>query len=141
MPNESMSMPQFTPPQAGGDPNNTNSAPNISNSGPRQESQSQWSRSVSRGKAVKKATSTVINTRSELVSFFRKSGLDLMTSAVEFQANGDFIQSSYVIYPQQNNFKESLSDFLLRYPTIKPAATTINERLKSVQSQMQVISK
>jgi hypothetical protein len=141
MPSETFTQPQFNPPTGNANPNMSSSTPNVSSFAPGQETQSQWTRSVARSKTVKKATSTVITTRAEFRAYLQQSGLDLMTSAIEFQESGDFIQSSYVIYPAQNFYKEPLSAFVDRYPTVKLAAESIRDNLRTVQSQMQVVSK
>jgi hypothetical protein len=65
----------------------------------------------------------------------------LLTSAVEFQQSGDFIHSSYVVYLNHGRFKESLGEFLSRYPQMSQQVEAINEQLKPVQTKMQVLTK
>jgi hypothetical protein len=130
---------QFVPP-SGGDTNggNINQAPNF-NVAPSTERE-RLLRSVARSTKIKSATTSVIQTRSQLVQYLKQNGLDLWTSAVEFQKSHDFIVSSYVIYPKHNNFKEALVEFLKRYPNLQPVAAAIRDQLKSAGPDMQVIS-
>jgi hypothetical protein len=133
-------MPQnFAPPSSGdtGNPN-INQATNF-NVAPSTERE-RLLRSVTRSTKIKAATSSVIQTRLQLVAYLKQNGLDLWTSAVEFQQNHDFILSSYVIYPKHNNFKEPLSGFLKRYPNLKAIAEAIRDQLVSAGQNMQVIS-
>ncbi|MEM1312793.1 MAG: hypothetical protein AAGF07_05020 [Patescibacteria group bacterium] len=97
-------------------------------------------RSVTRSTKIKSATTSVIQTRAQLVQYLRQNGLDLWTSAVEFQNSHDFILSSYVIYPKHNNFKEPLQAFIDRYPNLKPVAIAIRDQLKPAGQSMQVVS-
>jgi hypothetical protein len=136
-------MAEFAPPQeyfppAGGNADAT--SPSISNVSPGQEFQKQWARSVARSAKIKNATTTITHTRSQFVQYLRQGGLDLWTSAVEFQQTGDFIISSYVIYPKHNDFKEPLAQFLRRYPNLQPAAIAIRDAVRPAQSNMQVVN-
>jgi hypothetical protein len=97
--------------------------------------------SVVRSKGIKVATTHIISSRSELVAYLQQSGLDLLTSAVEFQQTGDFLASSYVIYRNHNNQKESLTKFLSRYPQLQDTISMITEQLRGEQSNLHIISK
>jgi hypothetical protein len=133
-----MSGPQNIPQAPGGAMNNT---PNMASNIPASfEKQSQWARSVGRSHQIKAATSAVIQTRGQLVDYLKQHGMDLLTSSIEFQQTGDFILSSYVVYPQHNNQKEPLGDFLQRYPFLQEGVLAIRDQLRPVQSNMQVIT-
>jgi hypothetical protein len=106
-----------------------------------QEQQNNIASSVQRGKALQKAIQTVISSREDLVQYLRSAGLDLVTSGVEFQDTGDFIQSSYVVYPSHNNQKEALRSFINRYPQLKDSIEAINQTLRPVQTYMQIRTK
>jgi hypothetical protein len=136
--------PTFTPPTSRPSqmPSNGQNIPNQSNIGGGAENrENAISNSVARSHGIKTATTSIISTRSEFVDYLKKSGLDLLTSAVEFQKTGDFIQSSYIVYRQHNNQKEPLKLFIDRYPQLQDSITQINNSLKAVQTQMNIISK
>jgi hypothetical protein len=93
-----------------------------------------------RARSTRQATTAIVSSRKELKEYLEKQGMSLVTSAVEFQKNGDFILSSYVVYPQKNNFKEPLKDFIHRYPQLEIAVKKINQNLRGVQNLMQIIT-
>lgn len=107
---------------------------------PSQEFQRQWSRSVARSVKIKAAATKVINTRAQFKKYLNQNGMDLYTSAVEFQQTKDFIFSSYVIYLNYNGFQEPLSSFLQRYPQLQQPVMQIRDRLRNVADDMEVIS-
>jgi len=118
-------------------------APNLPNSAPRQENREQmgqFAKSVARSAKIKKATTSIIKTRQDFKNYLLQNGMDLFTSAVEFQATGDFIKSSYVIYKNHQNYQESLVDFLTRYPNLQQPVMQINEQLRPQQQNMQVLT-
>ena len=127
---------QFTPPSTAG--GNLNQSPNF-NVAPSTERE-RIMKSVAKSGKIKRATRSVINIRSKLVEYLRQNGLDLWTSAVEFEKTGDFILSSYVIYPKHNNYLEKLSDFLQRYPNLQAVCIAIREKLRPEAANMQVSS-
>lgn len=130
---------QFAPPtgaDTSGNPNQSSANFNVAPSSERER----VLRSVARSGKIKAATSAVIKTRSQLVEYLRQNGLDLWTSAIEFQKTADFILSSYIVYPKHNNFKEPFAQFLQRYPNLQPAAIAIRDQLRPVSGQMQVVS-
>ena len=127
--------PQFNPPAGAGSANgNINQAPNY-NVAPSTERE-RILRSVVRSTKIKSTTTSVIQTRAQLVQYLKQNGLNLWTSFEEFQASHDFIASSYIIYPKHNNFKEPLQAFLDRYPNLKPVAAAIRNQLKSSGQDM-----
>jgi len=139
MDGQSMNIPQVNlapPPGASGDP----AAANFNTSGPGQERTSTWTKSAARSRQTRQATKIIINTRLQFKTYLQTSGLDLWTSAVDFQQSGDFILSSYVIYPNNGNFKEPLGAFLQRYPQLQAIAISIRDQLRPVQAQMQIIT-
>ena len=140
MPEFIPSMPQqFTPPSSGDSGNvNINQANNFNVAA--SSERERLFRSVARSNKIKGATSTVIQTRSQLVQYLRQNGLDLWTSAIEFQQTADFIVSSYVIYPKHNNFKEPLGAFLQRYPNLQAVAVAIRDQLRPAAGNMQVVT-
>jgi hypothetical protein len=133
-------MPQMPQMPSGGDSNSFNSAPQQNNFGPSQEKQSQWTRSVARSAQIKNATNTVIKSRSQFKAYLQQNGMDLYTSAVEFQHSGDFIMSSYIVYTNYNNYQEPLATFLQRYPQFQQAVIAIRDRLRPAQQNMQVLT-
>jgi hypothetical protein len=132
-------VPQFQAPNQGG-PNSFNNNPQFNNTGPGQESQSQWTRSVARSAQIRGATSAVIKTRGQFKAYLQSNGMDLYTSAVEFQHTGDFIMSSYIVYTNFNNYKEPLASFLQRYPGMQQPVIAIRDSLITVKGSMQVIT-
>jgi hypothetical protein len=121
-------------PQQGGSPNMNNYA------GGSREAQGQWAKSVARSAKIKRATKSIIFSRSDFKLYLQKNGMDVFTSAVEFQKTGDFIQSSYIVYLNYNNYQEPLSQFLQRYPNLVIPVSKIKDQLKPVQQDMQVIT-
>ncbi len=116
---------------------------NLNNAVPRQESreaQGAWVKSVARSAHIKKAASTIIRTRGDFKQYLQQNGMDLFTSAIDFQQTGDFITSSYVIYRNHNDYREPLINFLNRYPQLQQPVIQIREQLRSQQSNMQVIT-
>jgi hypothetical protein len=133
------SAPQPSAPRSSPSGNGFN-MPNLSNTVGSVEKENAVQSSVQRGKALKKTTSAIISTRSEFVSYLRQNGLDLLTSAIEFQESGDFVKSSYVIYTQHKNQMEPLALFITRYPQLQESISQINESLKPYQASMKVKS-
>lgn len=131
-------MPQNFAPSSE-DPN-INAAPNVSNVAPGSERQNQWARSVARSAQIKHATSAVITTRSQFKTYLQQNGMDLFTSAVEFQQNGDFILSSYILYKNYKNYQEPLASFLQRYPQLQEAVIAIRDRLRPAATHMKVVT-
>lgn len=119
-----------------GDP----SAANFNTAGPGQERTSTWTKAAARSRQTRQAAKTIIATRSQFKAYLQASGLDLYTSAVEFQRTGDFIMSSYVTYPKNGGFQEPLASFLQRYPQLQAIAVNIRDHLRPVQSQMQIVT-
>lgn len=114
--------------------------PNQNNVGPGQERQKSWGQAVARSQSTKKGAQTIRSVRASFQNFLRQNGLDLLTSAIEFGQNGDFIASSYIIYTQHNNYKVPLGNFLQQYPQFVSACVQIRDYLRSVQGQIQVNS-
>jgi hypothetical protein len=130
-------------PQSSGENGQNLGAPNQSNYAPRQESRetkNEFARSVARSGKIKQATSAIIRTRSQFKQYLLQNGMDLYTSAVEFQQSGDFIMSSYIVYLQHNNLKEPLFQFLQRYPNLQQPVINIRDQLSSAQQNMQVLT-
>jgi hypothetical protein len=113
----------------------------INNVAGSQEKQSQWAKSVGRSHQIKAAAKTVIQTRSQLAAYLQQSGLQLLTSSIEFQNTGDFILSSYVVYPQYGNQKEPLAQFISRYPQLQEPVAKIRDSLRPAQAGMQVVTR
>lgn len=126
----------FTPPTAGDSANFD--TPNLKNTVSGKEQISSLQKSVIRSGRIRRATASVKQARSEFEKFLLRNGLLLYTSALEFQQTGDFILSSYVIYPKHNYLQESLASFLQRYPFLQEIVYNIRDTLRPVQSQMQV---
>jgi hypothetical protein len=128
----------FTPPQMPQGMGNFGNLPNQANAPRGFESEGSVGRSVARSGQIKQATQAVINTRSDFKNYLLSNGLDLYTSAVEFQNSGDFIASSYVIYLNHGGYQEPLSAFLQRYPQLQQPVMQIRDRLRQVQPYMNV---
>jgi hypothetical protein len=114
------------------------SAPNMM--GNNREAEKRNKDTARKARSTRQATTAIVSSRKELKEYLEKQGMSLVTSAVEFQKNGDFISSSYVIYPKKNNFKEPLQDFIHRYPQLEIAVKKINQNLRGVQNLMQIIT-
>lgn len=130
--------PQFNAPRniPSSMPNQQGGAPNMSNYVPGgQEFIPQQPQIVIKSRAIRNVTQAIIKTRAQLKKYLQNSGLDLYTSAVEFKQTGDFILSSYVVYPKHDNQKEALKDFLKRYPDLSQACLYIRDNLSSVPRQ------
>jgi hypothetical protein len=124
-----------TPPS----PRQIPSAPNITNIPSGQEKQNDFAQALARSTVVKQATTAIINSRADLITWLRSHNLDLVTSATKFQNTGDFIQSSYVVYAK--NQMEPLQDFVSRNQALESAVQSINHQLKAQQSNMNVVSR
>jgi hypothetical protein len=135
----SFNIPQnFTPPSAS-DGAGVNTPNTISNA-PGQEKTTTWSRAVTRSAVTKQATTAIKLTRFQFKQFLNQNKMDLITSAVEFQKNGDFILSSYILYTDFPNIREPLPAFLKRYPQFQQSVVAIRDQLKPMQSQMNIKS-
>lgn len=137
------SQPSFQGPSMPSNPGQNSNFPQQNNYAPRQESRetkNEFARSLQRSAKIKKATSSIIKTRSEFKQYLLQNGMDLYTSAVEFQQNGDFIMSSYVVYTNHNSYKEPLKQFLERYPNLQQPVINIRDQLFASQQNMQVLT-
>jgi hypothetical protein len=125
-------MPQMPNAPRSAPPSGPSSGPNMSNqSGAGIEQQENtFAKSVAQSKVVKKMTSVIISSREDFVEYLKQSNLELLTSAIIFKETADFIDSSYIVYPNHNGRKEPLGQFLLRYPELQPMVMKINEDLK-----------
>jgi hypothetical protein len=121
--------PQFVPPQQNIPNPNAQNIPNISNIPGAQEQVGEVAKSVAKSQVIKTTTQMIINSREEFAQYLAQSGLDLVTSWVEFEKSRDFIQSSYVVYIQSNNFTEPLVDFLQRYPQLREPVQALNQKI------------
>lgn len=134
MNNRPPSIPQsFRPPSI----NNTN--PNTSNQNnytPNNLESNEAYKVVSKAKKTRQATQLIINTRLGFKKYLQQQSLDLVTSAIDFRKTGDFILSSYIVYKNHNNHKESLLEFLKRYPQLHQPVIQIRDNLKSSQKLM-----
>lgn len=115
-------LPNFTPPSV----DNSTSSFNQAHHG---ESKESFRQSVSRAKQVRSVLSRVISSREELSTYLAQYGLQLLTSAVEYEKTRDFIGSSYILYSQHNNYLEPLVRFLERYPDYRPSIQAIATNL------------
>ena len=113
--------------------------PNQVGMSPSQEREKRQKQMVSNARSIRKATTKIISTRQEFKEYLIAQGLDLLTSAIEFQRTGDFILSSWVIYPKHNNFKESLGEFIIRYPKLQQSAKLIRDALKPFQRDIKIM--
>jgi hypothetical protein len=132
----------FTPPQMPNVPQGAQNAPNTPNmpQGPESQEQKKWQSSITRSTKIRQAANTIIQTRSQFKDYLQEHGLDLETSAIEFQQTGDFIASSYIIYPAYGYYRESLKSFIQRYPQLQEPVIAIRDSLRPVQSNMQVLT-
>jgi hypothetical protein len=105
------------------------------------EQEGSWAKSVARSRSTRQATKVIINTRADFKEYLAQYNLGLVTSAVEFQRNGDFIASSYIVYLTEDNKKEPLRSFLKRFPQLQEAVQKIRDSLRPVQNKMQVITR
>jgi len=134
-------MPQMQQTLGGNNPGgNPNSAPNVSNYAPNQEQMGRWQQSVARSAKIKKATGSIIKTRADFKNYLLQNGMDLFTSAIEFQRSGDFVMSSYILYKNYNDYKEPLAVFLQRYPQLQQPVILIRDMLKNSQQDMQIVT-
>jgi len=126
----------FAPPP----PNNIESSgnmPNQSNS-PGQEKETTWSRAVVKSQNTRKGSKTIKSARASFVAFLNQNGMNLLTSAVEFARNGDFIASSYIIYTRHDDFRQPLGEFLNQYPQYMDGVIQIRDFLRQTQNQIQI---
>jgi len=95
-------------------------------------------RSVAKSKRNAGVLKAVKLTRQQLEQWLTQFGLKLLTSSVELQMTHNFINSSYVIYP--NGSQISLVMFLKQTDqNIQSIATQINTQLAGVASQLEVV--
>jgi len=95
-------------------------------------------RSVARGKKNAAVLSSVKLSRQQLEQWLAQFGLKLLTSSVELQMTHNFINSSYVIYPDGSNV--SLTLFLKQTDqNIQSIAQQISQHLSGIASQLEVI--
>ena len=133
-------IPQFIPPVQSTPNTSSTETPNQPNVPGSFEKQSQQARTATRSRKVRAATNQIINSRASFANYLAQGGLGLLTSSIEFQQNGDFILSSYVVYPDHKNFKEPLPQFLSRYPELQQSVIAINDQLKPLQGDMEIIT-
>jgi hypothetical protein len=129
-------IPRNIPPAGSGNGVNVPNQANIPGSFERKENN--FGSSVQRSRTVKQATSAIISSREDFVVYLKKSGLDLLTSAIMFQETGDFIASSFVVYVNHDHVKEPLAQFIQRYPSLLEPLQRINESLKPLQGSLQI---
>lgn len=137
--NETFVPPSNFAPPSGGNAGDFN-APSVANIAPGQERNNQVLKTVAKSQRIRRATSSIIRSRSEFKVYLQQNSLDLYTSAVEFQATGDFILSSYIRYPLHNNYLEPLGSFLQRYPNLVGPVSAIRDQLRPVKNDMDVVS-
>ena len=113
--------------------------PNRVGMSPSQEREKRHRQMISNSHSIRKASAKIITTRQDFKEYLINQGLDLLTSATEFQKTGDFIVSSWVIYPKHQDFKEPLEEFLIRYPQLQQAAKLIRQALKPFQKDIKVV--
>jgi hypothetical protein len=103
-----------------------------------QEKEKKWNDKIKKVQTARKASKIIIKTREELSQYLLKQRIKLVTSAVEFQKTGSFLQSSYVLYLDFGNASEKLNEFIKRYPTLVESVNQINKNLKGYQGMMQL---
>ena len=135
MPQEFPNIPQQAP-NGNQNPNN----PNINNNPGAFEAQKNWQRSLARSSTIKASAKKIIGTREDLASYLKTFGIDLLTSASEFQESRDFIRSSYVYY-RDLDYKEHIIEFLKRYPQLQTVALQIRDQLKNQSLDLEVKTK
>jgi len=126
--------PQFIPPQPSSSVGNGAEIPNITNAPGSVETRGEVAKSVAKSQVIRTQTKLIINSREDLAKYLAQNGLDLVTSWVEFEESKDFIQSSYVVYPQYENAIEKLTDFLKRYPQLQAPVMQLNQRIAASTS-------
>jgi hypothetical protein len=96
-------------------------------------------RSVAKSKRNAGVLKAVKLTRQQLEQWLAQFGLKLLTSSIELQMTHNFINSSYVIYP--NGSQISLAMFLKQTDqNIQSIAAQINTQLSGIASQLEVVS-
>lgn len=131
-------VPQMPQSPAGFNPNQPGQMPQTANMASGFESEGSWSKSVKRSRKTKAVTGRIKMSRKELVDYLKQNGVDLLTSATEFQKNGDFIKSSYVIYREYNDYKEPFENFLEKYPDLRATAEFVRDEVSGLQNELQV---
>jgi hypothetical protein len=132
-------IPQTPSQTAGG--NESGYTPNQIRQAPSFEQQSQVLKVAARGKKIKAGATAIINTRQDLKSYLANNGIELYTSAIDFQETGDFILSSYVVFKAYNGYQETLANFLQRYPQLQQSVEIIRDKLRPAQAYMEVSTK
>lgn len=123
--------PQFVPPTPRTPSSSGSEIPNISNIPGSVEQAGEVAKSVAKSHTIKTTTSFIISSRKDFADYLHQNGLELVTSWVDFEATKDFIQSSYILYPQNGNAIERVADFIARYPQLKEAVELVNQRMKN----------
>jgi len=112
--------------------------PNQSQAPSSQEQEGSWQKSVRRSKQTRAITKQIINSRKDLENYLANKNIQLLTSATEFQQTGNFIMSSYVVFLDFDNYKESLFTFLQRYPQLQTAVEAIAQYLYPTSKDLNV---
>lgn len=94
------------------------------------ESRESFQQSANKARAIRSHVTKVITSREELAKYLLQYGLQLLTSAVEYEQTSDFIASSYILYMKHNNYLEPLKVFLERFPDYQASIDVIVQRLK-----------
>jgi hypothetical protein len=87
---------------------------------------------------VRTVTSQIIATRSALKNHLIQFNLKLITSSVEFDTSGSFINSSYIEYLNHQSYREKFTSFLQRYPQFQQVAMQIDSQLQSLKGKMNI---
>lgn len=114
----------FTPPDT---PNESFSSPNQINF-----KESIAMKTVRASKKVRVSTNKIIRTRADFKKYLLKYGMDIITSAIEFNRTTSFKYSSYIVYLKHDNKREKLISFLTRYPQFKETVDAIELNLKKL---------
>jgi hypothetical protein len=94
-----------------------------------------WGKKVSGIKKLRIGVKKVLTARESLEKLLLNSNCKLLTSLTEFQENKSFISSSYIQYPQ-GNIKESLINFIKRYPDMKKLINKIEIEVNNYKEDL-----
>lgn len=116
-------------------PNGQNMGGNFNQSGA-ERGVEKLQQNIRQAKHIRSTLGHVVHSRASLVATLKQWNIDLVTSAKELDETGDFVTSSYVIYRNHNDFKETLFSFLQRYPDFAAQIKQIEDSAQNVKGKI-----
>jgi hypothetical protein len=80
--------------------------------------------------AIRTYSAGIVNSRKDLEKYLLKKGIKLVTSFSDYVSSNSFIESSFVIYIEQEGTMEKLEDFIKRNEQFQEIVAKIELDLK-----------